>query len=109
MIGAIKEGEELVGATNLGDLLPLLLGGIEASGVVCAGVKDNDGLGGGGPKVLTQTVPIHPLLVGVPVPVIYQLQHFALVYGYRIVVPVGPDLGVTSVLEQKIVVTPCGG
>ena len=68
LVGAVKEGEELVVATNLRDLLPLLLSGVQARWVVCACVKDDDRLGWGLPEIITQSIPIHPLLVGVPVP-----------------------------------------
>jgi len=45
LIGAVKEREQLVRTTNLRDLLPLVLGWVDASGVVCACVEDDDGLG----------------------------------------------------------------
>ena len=56
----------MVIATDLHDLLPLLLGGVQACLVVC--VKDDDKLGWGRPEVFTKSSQIHPLLVGVLVP-----------------------------------------
>ena len=44
----------LVIATDLHDLLPLLLGGVQACLVVC--VKDDDKLGWGRPEVFTKSI-----------------------------------------------------
>ena len=68
LIGAVKKGEDLVIATDLRDLLPLLLGGVQACGVICPCVKDDDRLGWGHPEVFTKSIPIRALLVGVLVP-----------------------------------------
>lgn len=43
LVGAVEEGEVVLLAHNLGDLLPLLLGRVNTSGVVGAGVEDEDG------------------------------------------------------------------
>ena len=44
LVGHVEEGEELLLLDNVGDLLPLLRGGVNASGVVGTRMEKNDGL-----------------------------------------------------------------
>lgn len=44
LVGHVKEGEELALLDDVGDLLPLLLGGVNTGGVVGARVEQDDGL-----------------------------------------------------------------
>lgn len=48
LVGAVEEGEVVLLAQEGGDLLPLLLGRVDARGVVGAGVEEDDGAVGGG-------------------------------------------------------------
>ena len=47
---------------------------VQACVVVC--VKDDDKIGWGRPEVFTQSIPIHPLLVGVPIPAMCCVSRF---------------------------------
>ena len=69
LVGAVKEGEELVGAADVRDPLPLLLGGVHTRGVVRARVQDDDGLGGGRAQVRAPALEVEVLVVCVPVAV----------------------------------------
>ena len=48
LVRAIEEGEQPLGAHRLCDLLPLISRGVDAGGVVGAGVQDDDAVFGGG-------------------------------------------------------------
>ncbi len=48
LVGAVEEGEVLLGADDFGDVGPLGAGGVDAGGVVRAGVQEDDAAFGGG-------------------------------------------------------------
>lgn len=48
LVGAVEEGEVRLCFYRLGDLCPLLFCGVDAGGVVRAGVQEDDAAGGGG-------------------------------------------------------------
>lgn len=48
LVCAVEEGEVLLGADDLGDVGPLGAGGVDAGGVVGAGVQEDDAAFGGG-------------------------------------------------------------
>ena len=70
LVGAVKEGKQLVLATNLSNLMPLVLGRIHSSGVVCACVEDDDGLGGGRLEVRQHARDVQAVGAGVVIPVL---------------------------------------
>ena len=87
LVGAVKEGKQLVLATNLGNLMPLVLGRIHSCGVVCACVEDDDRLGRGCSKILQPSIKVKTLVCLVPV-------------------SVGPDVLVARVVEDQFMVSP---
>ena len=48
LVCAVEEGVEAAGADDGGDFFPLVAGGVDAGGVVRAGVQEDDAAGGGG-------------------------------------------------------------
>lgn len=48
LVGAVEEGEEVAVARDGGDGFPLVAGGVDACGVVGAGVQEDDAAVGGG-------------------------------------------------------------
>ena len=89
LVGAVEEGEEGALAHDGRDLFPLVAGGVDAGGVVGAGVEEDDAAGGGGAQGREHIV---------------EIEHF----GFRGEVGVGGD-GEVHVREDLVVVGPCRG
>jgi hypothetical protein len=58
LVGHVEEGEVVLLLHNLGDLLPLLLGRVNASGVVSAGVEEEDTAERSGKEVSLETLEV---------------------------------------------------
>lgn len=72
LVGAVEEGEVVALAHHLGNLLPLLLGGIDAGRVVSAGMEQHDGASGCGAQTGKHAIDIKPLGLGMEVRVLSQ-------------------------------------
>ena len=70
LVGAVEEGEEAAGAHDGGDLFPLVLGEVDAGGVVRAGVEEDDGAGGGGVEGAEHAGEVEAFGLGVEVGVV---------------------------------------
>lgn len=74
LVGAVEEGEQLAVAHDDGDLLPLVLGEVDAGGVVGAGVQQDDGAGRGGAQGGQHAVEVEALGLGGEVGVVGELE-----------------------------------
>lgn len=86
LVGHVEEGKVVLLLDNLGDLLPLLRGGVDTSRVVGAGVEQEDAAQGSGLEVGNQTVKVKA-------------------DGVLVVVAVGLDLE-AGIAEDSLVVGP---
>ena len=74
LVGHVEEGEVAGVSDSLGDLLPLLLGGINTSGVVSTGVEEEDATLRGGLDVGNHALEVEANGVLVVVPVLLDLE-----------------------------------
>lgn len=86
LVGHVEEGKVILLLDNLGDLLPLLRGGVDAGRVVGAGVEQEDAAQGSGLEVGNQAVKVEA-------------------DGVIVVVAVGLDLE-AGIAEDSLVVGP---
>ena len=64
LVGSVKDADGVLGDSDLGNLLPLLLGGVDARGVVGDSVEHKGGSLGGTVEVLEETVDVESHLLG---------------------------------------------
>lgn len=74
LVGHVEEGEVAVSLDDLADLLPLLLGGVDAGRVVGAGVEEEDAALGGGLDVGNHALEVEADGVLVVVAVLFNLE-----------------------------------
>jgi len=74
LVGGIEEGVEVVLLANLSNLVPLLLGRIDTSGVVSASVQEHARTSGGSLEILNHTLEVETLGLGVEVSVLSNIK-----------------------------------
>lgn len=74
LVSHVEEGEVLALLDGIADLLPLLWGRVDTSGVVCAGVEEEDAALVGGLDVGDHTLEVEADGVLVVVPVLLDLK-----------------------------------
>lgn len=89
LVSHIEEGEELLLIANVGDCGPLLLGGVNASGVVGTGVEEDNGALGSSLQVSLETLKVEA-------------------DGRLVEISVAANLE-SGITEDGDVVSPCGG
>merc|ERR1719234_2541554 len=89
LVGAVEEGEEVLPLDQLRDLGPLLLGRVNPSWVVGAGMEDDHRMHGRSFKIFHHSFPVESLARFIPVPVL-------------------PQFSEAGILEDKAMISPGG-